>query len=151
MKRREGAIAISVASTLVILMIFAAACNDWERTTYNTLATSKAVIDQAQADYQSGKIPQTMAAYKTINDAKALQATLVQSFATYQSMKAAKATSTALSAQQQIVASALTNLPKLVADVKALYTTLKAGQITAPGINLSVSTSASAASHGGVQ
>ena len=105
-------------------------CNTWERTTFQTLSASKATIDQAQADYESGKIKQTAASFKAINDLKASQTAAVQAMVTYESIKAAKGSAIALDAQQQIVAAALAQIGPLIAAVKGLYTTVTTSELT---------------------
>lgn len=114
MKRITAAIALS----LCILM---AGCTNFERTTFQTLSTSKAVIDQAQTDYEARTLPHTQAVYAAINEAKSAQTTAVDSFLTYEQIKTAKGSQTALNTQQQIVVVALGRLPVLITDIKALY------------------------------
>lgn len=98
-------------------------CNDWERTTFQTLAASQATLDQAQIDYEARTIPKTATTYEAITKAKAVQTLAVQGFATYEKIKAAKGTASALSAQQAIVTASLAQLPTLIAAVQALYKT----------------------------
>lgn len=112
-------------ASLALVLLVLAGCSDWERTTFQTLSASQAVINQAQTDYEARTIPHTTATFNVINEAKAVQTTAVQSMVTYENVKAAKGTATALSAQQQIVATALTQLPPLIASIKALYSTTK--------------------------
>lgn len=97
-------------------------CTSWERQTYQTLAASKAVIDQAQADYEARGIPRTEAAFATITRAKAAQQTAVDAFKNYELAKAGGSASASATAQAQTVtAQALLALPALIADVKTLY------------------------------
>ena len=103
-----------------------AGCDSFERTAFNSLSASKAVIDQAQDDYQAGAIPKTSAAYTAILDLKAVQATGVQALETYDALLQAKASSSTLSAQQAVVQVALNKLPALVAAVQALIAAVKA-------------------------
>ena len=89
-------------------------CNSFERNTFNSLAASDAVIDQAQVDYTAGKIKQTSCTYAVINDAKAAQTTAVTAFALYESNKS--------EAQEQAVLQDISAIVPLVAEVKVLYT-----------------------------
>jgi hypothetical protein len=100
------------------LVACAVGCNSFERTTYQTLATSKAVIDQAQADYEARTIPHTQPVYVAITTAKQAQTTAVDAFLTYEQVKQAKGDT---DAQQQIVVVALGRLPVMIADIKAFY------------------------------
>jgi hypothetical protein len=110
---------ITAALALSLVVIFAG-CNDFERTTFQTLSTSKAVIDQAQADYEARTIPHTQPVYAAITTAKRAQTTAVDAFLTYEQVKQAKGDT---DAQQQIVVIALGRLPVLIADIKAFYPT----------------------------
>lgn len=93
-------------------------CTDFERTTFNTLSASQAVINTAQADYEAKTIPQSACAYALIDDAKAAQTTAVDAMLIYEQQKAA---GTSLSAQTVAVAADLVVLPALVAEIKTLY------------------------------
>jgi len=99
-----------------------AACTSWERSAFQTLSASKAVIDTAQADYESGKITPTPQAYAEINAAKQVQIDAVNAMLIYENYKAQKAFSGDLAAQQQAVSAILVKLPQLIAQIKALYT-----------------------------
>lgn len=126
MKRTILALALSA----VALVGFG--CSTWERASFQTLSASKAVIDQAQADYESRAIPRTEAAYATINKAKELQKTAVDGMVLYESIKGTQSTAVA-QAQQQIVAAALLQIPAILADVKSLYpSTTLSGQRATP-------------------
>jgi hypothetical protein len=114
-----GVIALMCFTLLTVGLV---GCTTWERTTYQSLAASKAVIDQAQADYEAGTIPKTQAAYKIINDAKKAQTTAVDAMVAYETVKASSATTaTAQAMAQQEVITALSVIPQLVAEIKALY------------------------------
>ncbi len=87
----------------VCLML--AACSSWERTTYQTLAATKATIDQAAADYRAAKIPQTQETYVLITKARAADALAVEAFGAYASLKVGGGSSSALiNAQNKVVA-----------------------------------------------
>lgn len=120
-------VANAAKGTAAVLILFLCAgllagCTDWERTTFNTLAASKAVIDQAQVDYEVRAIPKTAANQKAINEAKDLQTIAVQGLETYEQMKAAKASTDALNGQIAAVNTLLANLAPLIADIRAFYT-----------------------------
>ena len=111
-------------AAIVIGVIGVIGCNDFERTTYQTLSASKTVVDQVAADYNAKKIPTTEAAFKAVTALRAAQTTAVNAMIEYETIKAAKGSASALAAQQQIVTSALAALPPLIASAKALYTSL---------------------------
>lgn len=93
-------------------------CNSFERDTFNSLAASKAVIDQAQADYTAGTIKETQCSYAVINDAKAAQTLAVNAMLVYEQEKAA---GSSLSAQTATVSAEVAAIVPLIVDVKALY------------------------------
>jgi len=111
--RKTAVLLLSVSSLL------ATGCNGFERTTFQTLAASQPVIDQAQADYEARKIPKTQCAFAIINDAKAVQTSAVNGMIVYEQLKA---TDKDLTAQTAQVASIIVTLPPLVVKVKSLYT-----------------------------
>lgn len=104
---------------LAVLALCVTGCTDFERASFQTLSASKAVIDQAQADYESKALPHTSCSYSIINDAKAIQVTAVNALELYEVDKAAK---TDLTAQTAVVTTALIQLPAVIVQVKALYT-----------------------------
>lgn len=102
---------------LIPLLLIAAGCNSWERTTFQTLSASKATIDNAQAQYEAKAIAQNACSYAIINDAKAGQTVAVNSFLTYEQVKNSKGD---LAAAEAIVNAKLTALVPLVAQVTSL-------------------------------
>jgi hypothetical protein len=94
-------------------------CTNFERNTFNTLAASKAVIDQAQADYTARTIVQNACTYAVINDAKAAQTTAVDAMLVYEQEKNA---GTSVTAQVATVTADVAALPAIIVQVKALYT-----------------------------
>lgn len=106
---------LALVATIVIPIL--SACNTWERTTFQTLATSKAVLDTAQADYEASTIPKNGCAYSVINDGKAAQTSAVNAMVTYEQLKAAKGDVTA---QEAIVVSDLAALAPIVIKVQSL-------------------------------
>lgn len=102
-----------------VLALCVVGCTDFERSSFQTLSASKAVIDQAQADYEARTLPHNTCSYTIINDAKAAQTTGVNAMVVYEEEKAAK---TDLTAQTAVVTSTLATLPALIVQVKALYT-----------------------------
>lgn len=120
-------IKITASAMVLVLLMCGFACNasSWERTTFQALSASKAVIDQAQADYESGVLPHSQKSYDVINKAKNVQTLAVNAMTTYEGIKANGGSATAQQAAQADVATFLSQLPALIADVKALYT--KAG------------------------
>jgi hypothetical protein len=99
-------------------MLCVVGCSDFERTTFQTLSSSQAVINQAQTDYEARWMAKTECSYAVISDAKALQAAAVSAMVVYEEQKAAHAD---LSAQTALVTSAIAKLPAIVVQVKALY------------------------------
>lgn len=109
----------ALAVTMGLLIIFPlAGCSSWERTTFQTLSATKKVIDQAQADYEAGVIPKTAQAKSLIESAKKAQITAVDAMLKYEVVKADKA---AGASEQQVVIEALSMIPQLVIEIKALY------------------------------
>jgi hypothetical protein len=124
---RKRRTVVKFTSTVAIAILLAGfACSNWERQTYQSLAASKAVVDQAQADYESGALPKTAVSFAAINEAKAGQVAAVQSLAAYEGIKANKGSTTALTSSQATVNATLAALPNLIAAVKALYLQTKA-------------------------
>lgn len=120
---------VKTATLLVISILLCSAvvgCSTWERNVFQTLSASKSVIDQAQSDYETGKLPHSKAAYDAINAAKASQTVAVNQMVAYEALKAQGGTATALGIAQSQVAAALSDLPSLIAAVKALATTTPA-------------------------
>lgn len=102
-----------------------AGCDSFERNAFKTLSASKAVVDEAQTDYESGLIAKNNEDFTAINDLKAVQATAVQALESYDALVQAKASSSAVTAQQAVVQAALNQLPQLVAAVQALIAAVK--------------------------
>jgi hypothetical protein len=117
---------IAITAVLALVTFAAVGCTNWERAAFQTLSTSQAVINKAQADYEVGTaIPHNTAAYNAINTAKNAQTTAVNLMVTYEEIKAAGGTAAALTSAQTDVTVALANLPTIIANVKALYTGVK--------------------------
>lgn len=122
-----------IVPMLVLLLVGAAmlsGCSSWERTTFQALSASKAVLDEAQVDYEAGTIPKTQAAFQSITAAKAAQATAVQAMVTYEQLKITLASAPTLQAQEQVVAQALAAIAPLIADVRALIAAVKGTGVT---------------------
>lgn len=95
-------------------------CNSFERDTFNTLSSSKAVIDQAQADYEgtgSVKISHDQCAFSIINNAKAAQTAAVNTMVVYEQLKASSGN---LNQQEAVVITSLASLAPLVVQVQSL-------------------------------
>ena len=99
-------------------------CNTYERTTFNSLAVSKSVLDTAQTDYESGTLPHTACVYSLINDGKALQTAAVASLLDYDRINSAKGDTTAT---VNAISTDLASIATDVSKVKALYTTPNCG------------------------
>jgi hypothetical protein len=135
---------VALIAALFLGSISLAGCSDFERKTFQTLSASKAVIDQAQADYEAGKVPKTQASYDAINKAKDAQAAAVKAFQQYQTVKLIVKSGGDLPAQEQAVSQALAQLGPLVAAVKQLYTT-KTAEVNSGTLTISGTVSASLA------
>ena len=107
------------------LLALTFACSDWEKTTYQTLATSKAVIDQAGRDYNAGLLPQTAAARNAIEHARAIQTTAVRSFEAYAVAKVTGDPAASLDQKRQAIVTAIITVNQVVIDVQALYKEVK--------------------------
>jgi hypothetical protein len=89
---------------------------------YQSLAANKAIIDKAQADYNTGKaIKQNKAAFDTIATAVTAHNVAVNAMTEYERLKAGKASADALAMAQKDVETAIADLPSLVASIVKLY------------------------------
>lgn len=102
----------------LMLCLCLTACDSFERATFKTLSSSKAVIDQAQADYEARVIPKNACSYAIVNDAKASQNAAVEAMVVYEQEKVVKGD---LTAQTAVVVAELGKLPALIGEVKSLY------------------------------
>ena len=123
-----------VVLPLALLLLTGCPAN-WEQQTQAGLAASQAVINQAQTDYEASAaqpagscaavtvacIPHTPASYTAINQAKQAQTLAVQAMETYEQLKASNAGATQLAAAQNDVATLLADIPPIITEVKALY------------------------------
>src|SRR5690242_1503311 len=113
-------------AVILPLLILLAACNSWEKTTFQTLAASKATIDQAGADYNAKKIPNTQAAFTAITKAREAQTGAVNAFHAYAVAKITYNNSklpgdkTALDASIAGVNAALAALPDVLTELRSL-------------------------------
>lgn len=119
-------IAKALLAALVCLPL--TACSGFERNTFNTLSSSKAVLDDAQAKYEASTIPHNQCAYSIINNGKAAQTVAVNAFLTYEQVKTANGN---VAAQEAVVVADLAALAPLVAQV----TTMVSNPATACGAN----------------
>jgi hypothetical protein len=108
----------AILSVAAMLCFALTACDSFERATFKTLSASKAVIDQAQADYEARVFPKNACSYAIINDAKATQKTAVDAMVVYEQEKVVKGD---LTAQTAVVVAQLGKLPALIGEVKSLY------------------------------
>ena len=116
---------IAILTSLALLSMAVIGCTDWDKVAYQTLATSKAVIDQAQSDYNNKAIPQTQANYNIIAKANGSQNKAVNALLLYEEAKAAGGTTASLTALQSDVTTDLALLPALIQDVKGIYQEVK--------------------------
>lgn len=104
---------------IALLAFCVVGCTDFERSTFQTLSASKAVIDTAQADYESRTLPHNSCSYAIINDAKGIQTAAVDSLQVYDKIRVAKGD---LTAQTAVVSATLLQLAPEVVKVQALIT-----------------------------
>ena len=135
---QPGVVAKGLPVVLLLLLIPAlglSGCTSWERTTFQTLAATKADIDAAQAAYEvsqpTGKcpvpsasvcLPHTQAVYEAIGTAKISQTLAVNQMVAYEQLKATGATASSLQVAESQVVAALSQLPPEITQLKALYT-----------------------------
>lgn len=117
--------------SLTLFLLFAlvatvAGCDKFERASFNTLSTSKAVLDTAQHDYEpvakggTGKLPHNACVFDLINDGKAAQLAGKDALQTYHGVSTSKGDTTAAAAA---VTAQLITLTADVVKIKALYST----------------------------
>lgn len=127
---------VSTASKIVSMLLLCAllcggltACNSFERTAFQSLSASQAVLNTAQSDYEpvplgTGKLPHTQCVYALINDGKAAQVAGVTALQAYDvALNAKQSTVTEVAAVTADLATVAGDLAK----VKALYTTPNCG------------------------
>lgn len=112
--------ATGLLPVLAIVMLWSAACTNWEHQTYATLNASKAVIDQAGADYNAGILSQTKAVHDLIQSARDAQTAAVQAFESYAVAKVGGSDPAQLTKLQQSVMDATAAVVSLVDDIKKL-------------------------------
>ncbi len=94
-----------------------AACNSWDKQTYQALAASKAVIDKAAADYNAGTLPQTAAVRSLIARARTAQTAAVEAFQAYAAAKLVGSADVAT--RQAAVTTLLSDVTSLVGQLEA--------------------------------
>jgi hypothetical protein len=122
----------SLASILILAFTVVAivGCADWERSAYQSLYTSKKVLDKASLSYRTGFIvddkgaktpfPQTEKSYQAISKLNDAQAVGARALLVYENLRLAGADKDTLFKAQSDVLSAIAQLPPLLADVKNL-------------------------------
>jgi|SRR6185437_2645305 len=116
-----GKLTCVLLATVAALSLTAFQCGSWDQAAYETLAVSKAVVDTAAADYQTGSIERTQATYEAISKAQAAQAAAVEALETYELAKAAASTAPdALQADFASAQATLANIGPLVGAIEAL-------------------------------
>lgn len=116
------------------------ACTNWEQTTFNTLSAAQAGLTAAANDYNTcgavpiagcGTIPMTQTNHDLILKAQQAKDLAVNLMITYEEDKAANSASATMTAAENAVIAALSNLSPLVASVEALIS-----PITPPAASL---------------
>jgi hypothetical protein len=104
-------------ASALLLLLAGCPATSFERNTYNTLSSSKAVLQTAQDDYMDRTIPQTHCANAIITDAKKVHDTAVSAMVAYEQIKVTKGN---LAPQEQIVVNDVAALAPLIVKVSAL-------------------------------
>jgi len=154
----------SVLAFCVILpasALLAGCVSSWDRTTYASLAASKALIDCAVAGYnhfdadirhacaadsqdatqdatfdpQTFYLPQTRDAQQAVEKARQVQVAAVNAFAAYAVAKLAKDKSATLQEKQAAVVALLEQFPALLNAVRGLMGTKSAGKVKMPDVS----------------
>jgi hypothetical protein len=137
--RVSGVLALSIMIPMSVLL--GGCVSSWERSTYASLAASKALVDCAVASYnhfdadirhacasdpedpvfdpQQFYLPQTHEAQQAVEKARQIQVATVEAFAAYAVAKVGKSTAT-LQEKQAAVIAYLEQLPALVNAVRGL-------------------------------
>jgi hypothetical protein len=110
-KFRFLALALIVSATAAL-----AACNSWDKQTYQALAASKAVIDQAASEYNAGQVPQTATVRNLIAKARTAQTAAVEAFQAYAAAKLVGSSDVAT--KQAAVATLLGDVTALVGQIQ---------------------------------
>ncbi len=118
---RKSKIVSALLLAVLALTCVTVGCSNWERQTYNSLAASKAVIDQAAKDFNAGALPQSAQVKLAIENAQKVQAAAVNAFWGYEQAKIAK--SGDLAAKQKAVVDALARVPEVLALIQSFYKT----------------------------
>ncbi|HWX56662.1 MAG TPA: hypothetical protein VN176_18920 [Verrucomicrobiae bacterium] len=148
----SGAVASVLTLCLLLpsILSLTGCVNSWERSTYATLAGSKALIDCAIAGYNgldmdirqycaaspgdpnfdpaSFYIPRTREAQQVIEKARQVQTASVQAFEAYAVAKVAHDPNVSLAGKEAAVVSEITQLPQLISAVRALFVKAPAGK-----------------------
>jgi hypothetical protein len=136
--------------------LLAGCVSSWDRTTYASLAASKALIDCAVAGYnhfdadirhacaadpqdtafdpQTFYLPQTRDAQQAVEKARQVQVAAVDAFAAYAVAKVAKDKSTMLQEKQAAVVGLLEQFPALLNAVRGLMGKKPAGEVKWPDV-----------------
>jgi len=141
--------------------LLAGCVSSWDRTTYASLAASKALIDCAVAGYnhfdadirhacaadsqdatqdatfdpQTFYLPQTRDAQQAVEKARQVQVAAVNAFAAYAVAKLAKDKSATLQEKQAAVVALLEQFPALLNAVRGLMGTKSAGKVKMPDVS----------------
>ena len=105
---------------VIVISLLSAACSSWERQTYQTLAATRAVINQAVRDYQSGAIPRTPASYAVIHRARLADEAAVRAFETYAELRLGSQNTSQIAAAQAMVKTLMLQLPAIMSPLDLL-------------------------------
>ena len=105
---------------VLLLSFMFAACNSWEQNTFNTLATTQAVLTEVANDYNAGTIPKTQTNHDLILKAQEAKDVAVNAMVVYEEAKASAVGPNVLTADENAVITALSNLTPLISSVRVL-------------------------------
>jgi hypothetical protein len=108
-----------------VLVLLSAACSNWEHTTYQALAASKASIDLAGSDYNAGRLPKTLPVKSIIERARQAQTVAVHAFEVYAVGKVVGDPNASLEQKRQAVVTAAAQVVGIVAEIQNLYVEVK--------------------------
>lgn len=103
---------------LAIATVTLTGCPNFDRDTFNTLAVSNSVLETAQVDYETGKLPHNTCVYTLINKGKTAQGVAESAFLDYYNTEKAKGDTTQL---QSAVVTDLSAIAPIVASIKSIY------------------------------
>jgi hypothetical protein len=103
---------------LALPLMFLLGCAKYDRQVFNTLSVSNSVLETAQVDYESGKLPRNACVYNLINKGKTAQGIAEAAFLDEWQTEQAKGDTSALQLQ---VADDIASIAPIVTAIQTLY------------------------------